>query len=107
MAVGDLITAARYNNAQGRVEAILGVGSTTEGYGQTVTSEQVSSNVIINASHVNALYTDLNKIYVHQTGGSPNSIAQVEVGDVVKSYKPAGMPDEFFFEDWLSIVQQI
>tara|TARA_R100000781_G_scaffold51398_1_gene33863 strand:- start:1023 stop:2828 length:1806 start_codon:yes stop_codon:yes gene_type:complete len=34
-----------------------------------------------------------------------NSTAQVqdvEVGDVVKSYKPAGMPDEFFQDDWLS-----
>ena len=72
MAVDDIITAARYNNAQGRVAAIIGNGSGNEGYGQTVTSEQVSSNVIINASHVNALYTDLRKIFIHQTGGLPN-----------------------------------
>ena len=107
MAVGDLITAARYNNAQGRVEAILGVGSTTEGYGQTVTSEQVSSNVIINASHVNALYTDLNKIYVHQTGGSPNSIAQVEVGDVVAEDTSGADTLEGFvdYENFISIIE--
>ena len=83
MAVDDIITAARYNNAQGRVAAILGVGSSTEGYGQNVTSTQVSSNIIINASHVNALYTDLRKIYIHQTGGTPNSIAEIDVGDIV------------------------
>jgi hypothetical protein len=33
---------------------------------------------------------------------STKEVQDVEVGDVVKSYKPAGMPDEFFFEDWLS-----
>ena len=31
---------------------------------------------------------------------STKQVQDVEVGDVVKSYKPAGMPDEFFFEDW-------
>ena len=34
--------------------------------------------------------------------GSTKQVQDIEVGDVVKSYKPAGMPDEFFFEDWLS-----
>jgi hypothetical protein len=33
---------------------------------------------------------------------STKQVQDVEVGDVVKSYKPVGMPDEFFFEDWLS-----
>ena len=31
---------------------------------------------------------------------STKQVQDIEVGDVVKSYKPAGMPDEFFFEDW-------
>ena len=47
MAVGDLITAARYNNAQGRVAAIIGNGSGNEGYGQTVTSEQVQVTLLL------------------------------------------------------------
>jgi len=34
--------------------------------------------------------------------GSTKQVQDVQIGDVVKSYKPAGMPDEFFFEDWLS-----
>lgn len=127
MAVDDIITAARYNNAQGRVESILGVGSTNEGYGQTVTSGQVSSNVIINASHVNALYTDLRKIFIHQTGGVPNSIAEIDVGDIVGdtesavsvdlSFDPAtntytktnigSMPTKGFqdYEDFISIIE--
>ena len=67
MAVGDLITAARYNNAQGRVSAILGNGSSNEGYGQTVTSSQVSSNVVINSTHVNALFMFVYADYVYDT----------------------------------------
>ncbi len=31
---------------------------------------------------------------------STKQVQDIEVGDVVKSCKPAGMPDEFFFEDW-------
>lgn len=107
MAVGDLITAARYNNAQGRVESILGNGSTNEGYGQTVTSEQVSSNVVINSTHVNALYTDLKNIFVHQTGGNPNSIAEVEVGDTVAEDTSGVDTKEGFkdYEDFISIIE--
>jgi len=32
---------------------------------------------------------------------STKQIQDVEVGDVVKSYLPAGMPDEYYLEDWL------
>jgi len=107
MAVGDLITAARYNNAQGRVSAILGNGSSNEGYGQTVTSSQVSSNVVINSTHVNALFTDLNKIYIHQTGALPNSIAEVEVGDTVAENTSGADTKEGFkdYEDFISIIE--
>ena len=98
MAVGDLITAARYNNAQGRVSAILGNGSGNEGYGQTVTSQQVSSNVVIDSTHVNAMFTDLNKIFVHQTGGVPNSIAEVEVGDAVAEDTSGGDTKEVLID---------
>lgn len=129
MAVNDLITAARYNNAQGRVSAILGNGSGNEGYGQTTTSSQVSSNIIINSAHVNALYTDLNKIFIHQTAGVPNSISQIDVGDIVGdtesavsvdlSFDPAtntytktnigSMPTKGFqdYEDFISTIETV
>mgnify|MGYP001185841016 FL=1 len=107
MAVGDLITAARYNNAQGRVSAILGNGSGNEGYGQTVTSQQVSSNVVIDATHVNDMFTDLNKIFVHQTGGVPNSIAEIEVGDTIAEDTSGADTKEGFkdYEDFISIIE--
>ena len=38
MAVGDTITAARYNNIRARVAAVLGLGAGDEGYGQSVTT---------------------------------------------------------------------
>ena len=39
MAVGDIITAARYNNLQSRVATIMGVGSGDDGYGQIIRSK--------------------------------------------------------------------
>ena len=38
---------------------------------------------------------------------SQKQVQDVQVGDVVKSYLPVGMPDEIFFDDWLVIQQQI
>jgi len=81
MAVGDLITAARYNNAQARVAAIMGVGSTTEGYGQTLNSSQVSTALTVTAAQVNALYADLVAGTIHQTGSTPTTIAEIVVGN--------------------------
>ena len=48
MAIGDIITAARYNNLQSRVATILGTGSGDDGYGQALNSNQVgvSTNII-------------------------------------------------------------
>ena len=83
MAVGDIITAARYNNAQARVAAIMGTGSTTEGYGQTLNSSQVSTALTVTAQHVNDLYTDLVAGRIHQTGGTPNSVSQIVIGDTI------------------------
>lgn len=83
MAVGDLITAARYNNAQARVAAIMGVGSTTEGYGQTLNSSQVSTALTVTAAQVNALYADLVAGRIHQTGSTPTTIAEIVVGNSI------------------------
>ena len=83
MAVGDLITAARYNNAQARVAAIMGVGSTTEGYGQTLNSSQVSTALTVTAAQVNALYADLVAGRIHQTGATPTTIVEIVIGNSI------------------------
>ena len=68
MAVGEIITASRYNVIQSKVESVLGNGSDDYGYGQTVTSRQVTAVTnIVTASDMQKLRTDINKCQVHQT----------------------------------------
>lgn len=71
MAVGEIITAARYNVIQSKVESVLGNGSDEYGYGQSVTSRQVTSVTnIVTAADMQKLRTDINKCQVHQTNVS-------------------------------------
>jgi hypothetical protein len=83
MAVGDLITATRYNALQTRVESILGNGSGTEGYGQTTASNQVVVTNTVTASHVNQLKTDVDRINRHQTNQAAGTIASITIGDMI------------------------
>lgn len=73
------ISAARHNNLQSRIEAILGTGSGTKGYGQTVSSYQVGGVEldIIRAQDLNFVYADMVKARIHQIGPSSLEIAQV------------------------------
>jgi hypothetical protein len=48
------------------------------------------------------LYSTPSGSNIRMYDDSQKQVQDVQVGDVVKSYKPVGMPDEFFFEDWLS-----
>jgi len=82
MAVGDVITAARYNSMQTTIKDVLGTGSTDRGYGQTVTSTQVAAQDTVTASNMSALRSDIRKTYVHQTGIYPTS-ALINSGDIV------------------------
>ena len=77
MAVGDTITAARINNLQSRIELILGSGSGQNGYGQSLSSAQVSNDTTATAADLNAIYTDVLKARVHQVGPGDLSVAQV------------------------------
>lgn len=58
MAVGDIITAARYNNLQSRVATVMGVGSGDDGYGQNLNSSQVAVGANVQAIDINQLYQD-------------------------------------------------
>lgn len=53
MAVGDIITAARYNNLQSRVATVMGVGSGDDGYGQNLNSSQVAVGANVQAIDIN------------------------------------------------------
>lgn len=75
MAVEDLVTAARYNNLQARVQGILGTGANDEGYGQLLQSTSVVTSEKVKAVDMNNLYTDMINARVHQVGTIPNSIS--------------------------------
>ena len=61
MAVGDIITAARYNIIRARIAAVLGLGSGDEGYGQAVTSKTISAGKTVTATDMEDLYSDMVK----------------------------------------------
>lgn len=64
------IYATDYNSIQATVAKVLGTGSTTFGYGQTVTSQSASSGQVITAAPTTTqwtyLYADMLKIANHQ-----------------------------------------
>lgn len=66
--VGTLILAADYNGIQSKIAGILGSGSGTSGYGQSVSSAQVAVGDPIRASQWSALRNDLLRARQHQTG---------------------------------------
>jgi hypothetical protein len=66
---GNKILATDYNSIQSQVSDVLGTGytgSVNAGYGQTVTSSQLSVGTKIQAVHFANLAIDLNKIAGHQ-----------------------------------------
>ena len=84
MAIGDIITATRYNTLQTTVENILGNGSGTEGYGQNTASNQVTIGKTVTASDMNNLYNDFNKIYRHQVNLDPSaSISTISISNLI------------------------
>ena len=44
------------------------------------------------------LYSSVSGSLIQMYDNSTTQIQDVEVGDIVKSYLPVGMPDEFYFE---------
>lgn len=93
MAVGEIITVARYNQMQSKVALVLGNGSGQYGYGEALQSTQVSTSDTVNATHMSNLKTDLTNARVHQTGSIPTlstvSIAEDITDAVYTQYEDA------------------
>jgi hypothetical protein len=70
MAVGDLISALRYNNIQSRINVIMGTGSGNSGYGQALNSSQVAVGSNVDLVRVLNLRTDMIKARQHQTANN-------------------------------------
>lgn len=82
MAVGDPITAARYNIIQSTVSNVLSTGSGDSGYGQALQSNQVAQNQLIEDDHMNTLRLDIRKAYLHQNNSYP-TLTVVSTADTV------------------------
>lgn len=63
-----LILATDYNIIQNKISSVMGEGSGTKGYGQTIASSQVGQFAKITASQWNNLRADVLRARQHQTG---------------------------------------
>jgi len=89
MAIGDLITATRFNTLRSRIDAIHGVGSGQTGYGQALESATVATNEIVSADDMSKLFTDIVRARTHQTGVVPTAIGDIAIGDIVGEFAGA------------------
>lgn len=87
MTTGTSIFASQFVTIQDKAQSLLGTGSGTRGYGQTVLSSDVFAGNAITKAQWDALRYDIINIKIHQDGFPP-SIVQVNTGDVV-SYGPS------------------
>lgn len=90
MAVGDIVTASRFNLLQGKVEEILGTGSGDSGYGQPLQSVQVSVGQIIDADLMDGLRADLAQARIHQTGTIPDEIGDINEEEIIGEDQSGG-----------------
>jgi hypothetical protein len=82
MTLGTNILASQFVAIQDKAQSILGTGSTTRGYGQTVQSADVFTGNTITKAQWDALRYDIINIRLHQDGVVP-AIATVNVGDPI------------------------
>jgi hypothetical protein len=81
MAIGSTIAAADYVAIQDKAQALLGIGSGSRGYNQTVISSDVVPGNEITKEQWDLLKTDIINILFHQEGALP-SIITINRGDV-------------------------
>jgi hypothetical protein len=82
MTTGSLISATDYNNIRNKVVSLLGTGSGSSGYGQTVQSSAVAQGVTVTKSQFDLLRFDLYNVLFHQTGTVP-TITQVAAQSII------------------------
>jgi len=82
MTLGTNVFAAQYVAIQNKAESIIGTGSGTLGYGQTVQSSDVFTGNTITKAQWDLLRYDIVNIRLHQDGIVP-SVVTVNVGDPI------------------------
>lgn len=82
MTIGSDITAASFKTIQDKAESLLGTGTGSRGYGQTVQSADYAIGTRIEKAQWDLLRYDIVNIRTHQDGVPP-SIVTINVGDVI------------------------
>lgn len=85
VATGGIINNQEYIGLVERLTDILGNGSGQTGYGQRVLCSEnfgAIGNILVQNDHWNALRTDINKAYNHQTGGN-SGITSIDNGAII------------------------
>ena len=82
MTTGTNILASQYVTIQDKAQSLLGTGSGTRGYGQTVISSDVFTGNTITKAQWDLLRYDIVNIRLHQDGIVPN-IVTVNIGDPI------------------------
>jgi len=77
------VTAVDYNTIRSKVVSILGTGTGTRGYGQTLNSSEVVQGNIITKAQWDSLKYDLVNAKTHQDGTRP-TIVSLASGDVIR-----------------------
>jgi len=72
-----------YNTVRNTVADVLGTGSSTRGYGSSVTSNTVAVGDTIAASQFTALASDVNACYRHITNANNGSLAAIVSNDLI------------------------
>jgi len=75
--------ASDYNTVRNTVADVLGTGSSTRGYGSSVTSNTVSVGAIITATQFTALASDINACYRHITNANAGSLSTIVSNNLI------------------------
>jgi hypothetical protein len=95
-----LIIASDYNAIQSKIATVMGSGSGTTGYGQTLASSQVGQYSPITVTQWNNLRNDIIRCRQHQTGTTIGSLAPEDPGNVVGSNLPQPTTSKQVKETW-------
>jgi hypothetical protein len=80
---GDPIYALDYNTIRNKVASVLGSGSGSQGYGQTLVSSGVFKGNLIAKAHWDNLRYDIVNAYLHQTGVLPSIVSVGSATDYI------------------------
>jgi hypothetical protein len=83
MPVNDLVRVPDYNDIRTIAAAVMGTGSATQGYGQTVLSTATSTGGLVSKTQFDNLRFDIVNALVHQTGTVPTIYEPVS-GELIR-----------------------